>query len=46
MKETVDGKLKVKASGGIKNKVQFDEMISAGADRIGCSSGVGIMEDK
>ena len=46
MKETVDGKLKVKASGGIKNKVQFDEMISAGADRIGCSSGVEIMEDK
>lgn len=46
MKETVDGKLKVKASGGIKNKAQFDEMISAGADRIGCSSGVEIMEDK
>ena len=44
MKEAVNGCCKVKASGGIRDKDAFEEMISAGADRIGCSSGVAIME--
>lgn len=44
MVEAVDGACKVKASGGIRNKATFEEMINAGADRIGCSSGVQIME--
>ncbi len=44
MKKTVNGVCKVKASGGIRNKDQFEAMISAGADRIGCSAGVAIME--
>lgn len=45
MKEAVEGKCKVKASGGIRNRAQFEEMVNAGADRIGCSAGVQIMED-
>ena len=45
MHDAVEGKAKVKASGGIRNKEQFEEMIAAGADRIGCSSGVAIMEE-
>lgn len=44
MKKVVGEKLKVKASGGIRNKEQFEAMIEAGADRIGCSAGVQIME--
>lgn len=44
MKEAVNGACKVKASGGIRNKQAFEEMILAGAERIGCSSGVQIME--
>lgn len=45
MKNAVEGQCKVKASGGIRNKASFEEMIEAGADRIGCSAGVQIMED-
>ena len=36
--------LGVKAAGGIRYKVSFFSMVSAGADRIGCSSSVKIME--
>ncbi len=45
MKETVKDNAQVKASGGVRNKAQFEEMIAAGATRIGCSAGVAIMED-
>ena len=45
MKETVGDKILVKASGGIKDKDTFEAMIKAGADRIGCSQGVNIMEE-
>lgn len=45
MKRTVDGACKVKASGGIRNKESFENMIAAGADRVGCSCGVQIMEE-
>ena len=45
MKETVGDACMVKAAGGVRNKEQFLEMISLGADRIGCSCGVQIMEE-
>ncbi len=44
MKNATEGKAQVKASGGIRDKNTFEEMISAGATRIGCSAGVKIME--
>lgn len=37
--------LHVKASGGVKNKEQALAMLNAGADRIGTSSGVSIIQD-
>lgn len=45
MKNAVGSKAKVKASGGIKNYEFVKELISAGADRIGTSSAVAIMEE-
>lgn len=39
------GKIKVKASGGIRTLSQVLEMIQAGADRIGTSSGMKIIEE-
>lgn len=44
MKKTVGDNAQVKASGGVRNKEQFEEMINAGATRVGCSAGVAIME--
>ena len=44
LKETVKGACSVKASGGIRDAVQFRAMLGAGADRIGTSSGVAIAE--
>lgn len=46
MKSVVKDKLLIKASGGIKNKVDALRMIEAGADRLGTSGGVQIVEDK
>jgi len=43
MKKTVDGKAKVKASGGIRDYKTAKKMIEAGADRIGASSCVDIV---
>lgn len=40
MKNTVDGKAFVKASGGIRTPEQAKDMIEAGADRIGAGNGV------
>lgn len=45
MFETVKGHCLVKASGGIRNKETFLNMIDAGASRIGASAGVQIIED-
>ena len=45
MRKTVGKKMHVKASGGIRDSKAFLEMIAAGADRIGASSGIQIMED-
>jgi deoxyribose-phosphate aldolase len=45
MGKTVGANAKVKASGGIRDKKAFLDMIAAGASRIGCSAGVQIMEE-
>ena len=45
MRETVGENIGVKASGGIKTKNDFLDMIDAGASRVGCSAGVKIMEE-
>ena len=44
MKKTVGDHLQVKASGGIRDYEQCLRMIEAGADRIGASASVKIME--
>ncbi len=44
MRKTVGPDMGVKASGGVRNKEDFEKMIEAGANRIGCSAGVKIME--
>lgn len=45
MRKTVGNACKVKASGGIRDKEAFLQMIEAGADRIGASAGVKIIQD-
>lgn len=45
MKETVGDTMKVKASGGIRTYADVKKMIAAGADRIGASASVSIMEE-
>ena len=45
MKKAVGDRLKVKASGGIKTVSDCVAMMEAGADRIGTSNGVWIMEE-
>ena len=45
MREHVDPRVKVKAAGGIRTADDFLAMVSAGAERIGCSAGVPIMEE-
>lgn len=44
MRKTVGDEMGVKASGGIRSKEAFLAMIEAGANRVGTSSGVKIME--
>lgn len=44
MKNTVGDKALVKAAGGVKTPDDLKEMIEAGADRIGTSSGVKLMQ--
>lgn len=45
MKKTVGDTCKVKAAGGIRSYEDAMKMIEAGADRLGCSAGIKIMED-
>jgi deoxyribose-phosphate aldolase len=45
MKKTVADALKVKASGGIKTLKDVEQLIAAGADRIGASAGVAIIKE-
>lgn len=44
MREHVDARVKVKAAGGIRTADAFLDMVRAGAERIGCSAGVPIIE--
>lgn len=44
MKNTVGDSVKVKAAGGVRNSQDFIKMIKLGAERIGTSSGVAIIE--
>jgi len=46
MRSTVGPDMGVKAAGGIHNKAQMLELLSAGANRIGCSHSVEIMNEK
>lgn len=46
MKSVVSGKAKVKASGGIRNSQTAKAMIEAGADRLGTSATIAIVEGK
>lgn len=45
MKETVGDELKVKASGGVRTKETMKEMVEAGAERIGTSSGIALVSE-
>ena len=46
MKAAAGKNVKVKASGGIRTREDFDAMVAAGATRIGASAGVKIIEGK
>ena len=45
MRKTVGDDLQIKASGGIRTLADAQAMIDAGADRLGCSASVQIMEE-
>ena len=45
MKDNVNGK-EVKAAGGVRSKEDLDNMVEAGATRIGTSNGVSLMNDE
>lgn len=46
MRHVVGNHIGVKASGGIRSLATARAMVAAGANRLGCSSGVEIMQDK
>jgi len=46
MKQAVGDAVKVKASGGIRDRKTCDEMLKAGAARIGCSKGIKIVTNE
>jgi deoxyribose-phosphate aldolase len=45
IRQAVGASCRIKASGGIKDLAQMTSMVEAGAERIGTSSGVAIMEE-
>jgi deoxyribose-phosphate aldolase len=48
MKEIINksgSSLKIKASGGVRSLKDFEKMVAAGADRIGASASVGILQE-
>ena len=45
MHRAVGGKLGVKASGGVKSFADFEDMVKAGATRIGASAGIKILKE-
>lgn len=46
IKKSVNGACKVKAAGGVRTYADLEAMIEAGADRIGTSAGVDLMQGK
>ena len=46
MKKSIPAHMQVKATGGVRTSKEFDAKVSAGATRIGASSGVKIVEAK
>lgn len=46
MRKSIPSHMQVKASGGVRTREDFDAMVTAGATRIGASSGVKIIEGK
>ncbi len=44
MKKTVNGEAKVKASGGVRSYEDAVAVVEAGANRIGASAGIAIVE--
>jgi deoxyribose-phosphate aldolase len=44
MKKTVGNNARIKAAGGIRSRKEADEMIAAGAQRLGTSHGVDIVK--
>jgi|SRR5690554_1360360 len=46
MRKSIPSEMSVKASGGIRTIDDFENMVAAGANRIGASSGVAIMRSK
>lgn len=46
MRKTVGDTMQIKASGGIRTRKDAQAMIDAGADRLGCSASVAIMENR
>ncbi|MCL1950998.1 MAG: deoxyribose-phosphate aldolase [Turicibacter sp.] len=46
MRKTVGSEMGVKASGGVRTRAEMDAMIEAGANRIGTSGGVSLMDGK
>ena len=46
MKQTVAARLKIKASGGIRDRAMAEQMVAAGADRIGASKSVEIVRGR
>lgn len=45
MRESLPSKIKIKAAGGIKTRKQAMELFAAGADNLGCSSSIKIIEE-
>ncbi len=45
MREHTDPRVKVKAAGGIRTADAFLDMVRAGAERIGCSAGIPIIDE-
>lgn len=43
--KALNGRAKIKASGGIKTREQAEALLAAGADRLGTSNGVAILEN-
>jgi deoxyribose-phosphate aldolase len=46
IKAHVGDRIRIKASGGIKTRAFAEDLIASGADRLGTSSGILIMENK